>query len=220
MYGSKSKPFPAHDNSIIDLVYMPNRKTIVTASWDCSIKTFRYVGSVVDNSEHFYDHENQITSLAVNKEESMVAFGDLEGNVICMGVEEKEQLFSLNMNSQKISRMHFIQNHVIIAAETEMRMVDITGSTIGSYMVDANNGSIGDIELDNEHLFLTTTNKQFVLYDILQQKKVGNFFNDFTFLNKDRLPDEKGLTCITTGNDGLFIAIGGMSGTIYILRSG
>ena len=149
-----------------------------------------------------------------------MAFGDLEGNVICMGVEEKEQLFSLNMNSQKISRMHFIQNHVIIAAETEMRMVDITGSTIGSYMVDANNGSIGDIELDNEHLFLTTTNKQFVLYDILQQKKVGNFFNDFTFLNKDRLPDEKGLTCITTGNDGLFIAIGGMSGTIYILRSG
>lgn len=168
---------------------MPNRKTIVTVSWDCSVKTFRYVGSVIDNEESFYDHDNQITSLGVNKEESLVAFGDVEGNVICLGVEEKEQLFSLNMNSQKIVRMHFIQNHVIIAAETEMRMVDITGSTIGNYQVDANNGTINDIELDNEHLFLTTSNKQFVLYDILQQKKVGNFFNDYTFINKDKLPN-------------------------------
>lgn len=124
------------------------------------------------------------------------------------------------MNSQKIARIHFIQNHVIIAAETEMRMVDITGSTIGSYQVDANNGTIQDIELDNEHLFLTTSNKQFVLYDILQQKKVGNFFNDYTFINKDKLPEEKGLTCIAAGNDGLFIAIGGLSGAIYVLRSG
>lgn len=49
VYGSKSKPFPAHDNSIIDLVFMPHRKTIISASWDCSIKMFRYVGSVLDN---------------------------------------------------------------------------------------------------------------------------------------------------------------------------
>jgi hypothetical protein len=58
------------------------------------------------------------------------------------------------------------------------------------------------------------------LYDILQQKKIGNYFNDFTFSAKDKLPDEKGLTFITPGNDGLFLALGGISGTIYILRSG
>lgn len=56
MYGSRSKPFPAHDNSIIDLVYMPKRKTLVSASWDCSIKTHRHVGSVLDNEEQLYDH--------------------------------------------------------------------------------------------------------------------------------------------------------------------
>jgi WD40 repeat protein len=67
VYGSKSKPFTAHDNSIIDMVYMPKRKTIVTASWDCSIKTFRYVGNVIDNEDSFFDHENQITALAVNQ---------------------------------------------------------------------------------------------------------------------------------------------------------
>jgi len=89
VYGSKSKPFPAHDNSIIDLVYMPKRKTIASASWDCSVKTFRYVGSVLDNEDTFFDHENQITSLAVNNEESILAFGDVEGNVICMSFEEK-----------------------------------------------------------------------------------------------------------------------------------
>lgn len=122
------------------------------------------------------------------------------------------------MNSQKIARLHFIQNNVIIAAETEVRMVDASGCNIGSYQIDTNNGTINQIELDNEHLFITTSNKQFILYDILQQKKIGNFFNDFTFVAKDRLPDEKGLTCVAAGNDGLFIAIGGLSGSIYILR--
>jgi len=48
------------------LVYMPKRKIIASASWDCSVKTFRYVGSVLDNEDTFFDHENQITSLAVN----------------------------------------------------------------------------------------------------------------------------------------------------------
>jgi hypothetical protein len=53
----------------------------------------------------------------------------------------------------------------------------------------------------------------------LQQKKVGNFYNDFTFSQKDKLPDEKGFSCIAVGNDGLFIAVCGQSGNIYILRS-
>lgn len=149
-----------------------------------------------------------------------MAFGDIEGNVLCFSIEEKEQLFNFNINSQKITRMHFIQNNVIIAAETEVRMVDASGTSIGSYQIDKNNGTVSDIELDNEHLFITTSNKQLVLYDILQQKKIGNFFNDFTFSAKDKLPDEKGLTFITPGNDGLFVAIGGVSGTIYILRTG
>ena len=98
-------------------------------------------------------------------------------------------------------------------------MIDASGTNIGSYSIDTNNGTINDIEVDHEHLFITTSNKQFVLYDILQQKKIGNFFNDFTFVGKDKLPDEKGLTCIASGNDGLFIAIGGLSGTIYVLRT-
>jgi hypothetical protein len=41
--------------------------------------------------------------------------------------------------------MHFIQNNVIIAAETEVRMVDVSGSNIGSYSVDTNNGTISQI---------------------------------------------------------------------------
>lgn len=79
-------------------------------------------------------------------------------------------------------------------------MVDVGGTNIGNYQIDSNNGSIADIELDNEHLFITTTQKQFILFDILQQKKIGNFFNDFSYISKDRLPQEKGLTCIASGN--------------------
>ena len=40
----------------------------MSASWDCTIKTMRYVGNVLDNEEHFYEHENQIVSLAVSND--------------------------------------------------------------------------------------------------------------------------------------------------------
>jgi hypothetical protein len=97
--------------------------------------------------------------------------------------------------------------------------VDIHGETLSTFFIDKNNGHITDVAVDGEHLFITTTRKQMLVYDVLQQKKIGNFFNDFTIIPKDRLPDEKQLTAVAVGNDGLFVAVGGMSGTIYVLRS-
>ncbi len=123
------------------------------------------------------------------------------------------------MNSQRINRLRFIENHLIGASETEIRIIDLSGSILSSYFVDKNNGSITDIHVDGEHLFIITSNKQLVLFDVLQQKKIGNYFNDFTQFAKDKLPDEKTLTCITTGNDGLFLALGGATGSLYIVRS-
>lgn len=49
VYGSKSKPYPIHDNSINDLVFLKRRKKLMSASWDCTIKIMRYVGNVLDN---------------------------------------------------------------------------------------------------------------------------------------------------------------------------
>ena len=116
-------------------------------------------------------------------------------------------------------RLSFIENNIIASAESEIRILDLTGTLLTSYFVDKNNGFINDVSVDGEHLFITTTNKQLILFDVLQQKKIGNFFNDFMMIPKDKLPDEKQLTAVTTGNDGLFVAVGGMSGTIYVLRS-
>lgn len=62
-------------------------------------------------------------------------------------------------------------------------------------------------------MFIITSSKQLVLFDVLQQKKIGNYFNDLTLLyQKDKLADEKQLTCVVSGNDGLFVAVGGASG--------
>ena len=61
--------------------------------------------------------------------------------------------------------------------------------------------------------------KHLVLFDILQQKRVGGYFNDFTYSQKDKLLDEKGLSCGVSGNDGLFVAVGGESGNLYVLRN-
>lgn len=136
-----------------------------------------------------------------------------------MSIDGKEQLFHLNMHSQRIIRLFFIQNNLIISSEKEMRIVDLGGADLSHYVIDNNNGTILNAELDSEHLFLMTSSKQLILYDILQMKRIGNFFNDFTFNAKDKLPDEKGLSCLTVGNDGLFIAVGGVNGNVYILRS-
>ena len=100
-----------------------------------------------------------------------------------------------------------------------MKMIDIQGSDMTSYQTAKNNGNIADMSLDGQHLFLITTQKQLILFDILQQKKIGNYFNDFSLSVEDKVPNEKEFSCVTVGNDGLFVAIGGVSGNLYIIRS-
>lgn len=52
------------------------------------------------------------------------------------------------MNSQRINRLQFIQNHLVAASETEIRVIDLSGSLLASYFVDKNNGSITNITVD------------------------------------------------------------------------
>lgn len=100
-----------------------------------------------------------------------------------------------------------------------MRLLDIGGNLLASMFVDKMNGTINDMSLEGEHVFIVTSMKHLVLFDILQQKRVGGYFNDFTYAQKDKLPDEKGLTCVVSGNDGLFVAVGGENGNLYVLRN-
>ena len=46
----------------------------------------------------------------------MVSFGDIEGNVIGLNIDEREKLFEVNMHSQKISRLRYLENNLIAAA--------------------------------------------------------------------------------------------------------
>jgi hypothetical protein len=108
---------------------------------------------------------------------------------------------------------------LIGASENEVRIIDLNGQLLSNYLIDKKNGTITNTCIDGEHLYIITTNKQLILFDILQLKKIGNFYNDFTVTLKDKLPDEKQFTCVTHGNDGLFVAIGGASGSLYIMRS-
>lgn len=49
IFGSRSQPYAAHDNSVSDLLYLQKKKRLVSSSWDCSIKTLRVVGNNFDN---------------------------------------------------------------------------------------------------------------------------------------------------------------------------
>ena len=63
------------------------------------------MGNIIDSEEQLWDHENQIVCLAANKQQNILAFGDIEGNVCCLNFEEKEQIYNINMNSQKITSL-------------------------------------------------------------------------------------------------------------------
>ncbi len=90
-----------------------------------------------------------------------------------------------------------------------MRILDVCGKLVTSHYIDKNNGYITNMSIEGEHLFILTNMKHLVLFDILQQKRVGGYFNDFTYSQKDKLPEEKALTSVVSVNDGLFVAIGG-----------
>lgn len=100
------------------MVYLKKQKKLITGSWDCSVKMFRYVGNILDSEEQIWDHDNQISCLAVNEDQSNLVFGDIEGEIVCINLEERSQIFTINMNSQRIGRMRFIENNIIVTAET------------------------------------------------------------------------------------------------------
>lgn len=51
------------------------------------------------------------------------------------------------MNSQKITRLLFIESNLCCSAETEMRLLDIGGNLLASMFVDKMNGIINDMSL-------------------------------------------------------------------------
>jgi len=81
------------------------------------------------------------------------------------------------------------------------------------------NGILTDICLDSEHLYTITNRKHLGLYDILQEKKLGGYFNDYRNINDDRLPNDKELTCIITSQESTMVLVGTSAGNIYVLRS-
>lgn len=128
--GNKSKAVVAHDNSISDLLYLPRRKRLVSSSWDCSVKFWRVVGSNLDNEEIFHDHANQVTTIAKDEEENWLAIGDIEGNIVCVSIEEKEKVWSASINSQKIARLYFLHSNLVVAGETDIRHLDNKGMLV------------------------------------------------------------------------------------------
>ena len=52
--------------------------------------------------------------MAVDDEEQCLAFGDVEGNVVSVNIEEKEKLFSVNINNQRIIRLFFLHSNIVV----------------------------------------------------------------------------------------------------------
>lgn len=76
------------------LINILNENAIFTGSWDCTIKLWKLKNNYIDKNydvffiffkknkrtkDVFFDHDNQITFLTVNSDESLLVFGDVEG---------------------------------------------------------------------------------------------------------------------------------------------
>ena len=88
-----------------------------------------------------------------------------------------------------------------------------------TFKMEEKNGNLTDICLDGEHLYALTNRKHLGLYDILQEKKLGSYFNDSRSSNEDRLPNDKELTCVVVAQESTMVLVGSSMGNIYVLRS-
>ena len=53
---------------------------LLTGSWDCTIRQLEVVDYIVDDTDDLFVDENvQITTMATNSEQSILAYGDVEG---------------------------------------------------------------------------------------------------------------------------------------------
>lgn len=57
-----------------------------------------------------------------------MAFGDIEGNIVSVNIEEKEKLFTVNINNQRIIRLFFLHSNIVAGGETDLRLLDSKGT--------------------------------------------------------------------------------------------
>lgn len=62
---------------------------------------------------------------------------------------------------------------------------------MSAFVVEQKNGLITDLVMDGEHLFSVTNKKHLGLYDVVEEKKLGSYFNDYRNNEDDKLPQEK-----------------------------
>lgn len=53
------------------------------------------------------------------------------------------------------------------------------GGLIAAFVVEVKNGQMTDLTMDGEHLFNLTNRKHIGLYDVVEEKKLASFFNDY-----------------------------------------
>ena len=63
------------------------------------------------------------------------------------------------------------------------------GGLIAAFVVEVKNGQKTDLTMDGEHLFNLTNRKHVGLYDIVEEKKLASFFNDYRTSEEDKLPN-------------------------------
>lgn len=82
-YGSKMQTIPAHNDSVTAVIFMKKSSILLSASLDCSVKQLVCDESQVreDTEEIFYDHDNQITCMAISNTQDALIIGDLDGNL-------------------------------------------------------------------------------------------------------------------------------------------
>ncbi|KAL4472641.1 hypothetical protein ABPG74_018590 [Tetrahymena malaccensis] len=220
-YGSKVKVLSIHNESISSLSYFSSLNTLFTASWDCTVKQFVCEdGQLDEDSEDiFWDHDSQITHISGNKEETLLGVGDVDGHVNIIDVNTKQVKFSFQIPEQKITKIVFSKNHLVASGDNIIKHYELNGTELCQFDVELQNGSITDFDIDGRNLVVITNKGHIAIFDLLTEKKVGHYFNDFSEGDFDIAEDQQ-FSCMTTykDEDNLITAyLGSINGSINIL---
>ncbi|EGR33579.1 neutral sphingomyelinase activation associated factor, putative [Ichthyophthirius multifiliis] len=220
-YGSKIKIIKAHNESISSIGYLKSKCVLLTASWDCTVKSFDCEDGIINETSEdlFWDHDSQITNLAINQQEIYVAVGDVDGNVIILDFKNKNKIASYNINDQQIIKIIFSRGHIFVAGDRTVKHYEL--NKISHFQLEKQNGQITDIEIDEKHLILITNRGHLGIYDLLSEKKIGFYFNNYSIENEEEFPsDDQQFSTLTTQKDenqNVTAYIGSLNGSINII---
>jgi len=160
----------------------------------------------------------QITKINISKDGNLLAYGDEDGGVSLKDLRSEEIVCTYNIQDQKISSLHFINNNqVLVSGETTIKLIDLAGNELIKMNPNEYNGVIVDLKQEGNNFAIATDKGNSTIYNLLQEKKMGYMFKEYKDFNEVSQDEDSEFTCMRIFKNGETAIYGSKSGSLNIV---